>query len=144
MAWKPVRQYPCGKGVPGRGCGGLFWPTGPRSERCPACIARGPAAVPRSTSAAPRRPIEHGRVVNVHDCGGADCTRPWCPAAEPDELTADELERPTWLRAAMRDYAEASLLERALNPLAPYTAVLAVEEILRRVAGDDWHTGRAA
>lgn len=92
--WKPTRQKVC------RGCGGMFWPVGPRSERCTTCIGAGPVVA-----------------------------RVKVPARQ----------RPQWLRDAMREYGEESLLRRALNaPRAPYTAVLAVEEILRRVDHHEW------
>lgn len=78
----------------------------------------------------------NGKLVNVHACVGAACTRPGC--GEPEVLSTEDLERPPWLIERMATMTRDELLVRAYNPRAPYTAVLAVEEFVRRVQRGTW------
>jgi hypothetical protein len=105
--WKPRRERLCA------GCTTAFWPKGPTDLRCQDCRAKdGPPPRVRHL-----RPVE--------------------PVDATEELSAEELERPTWLVDALAEMTVAALARRIENPNLPCTAVLAREELARRAVSAD-------
>jgi hypothetical protein len=86
-------------------CAVAFWPTGPRSRYCARCRGK-----------AHRRRAEVAAAVKADD--------------QVEDLEA--LERPPWLIERMRGMPVEDLEARAENPMLPWTARLALEELGRR------------